>query len=465
MATLSVESLHIEVHRRTRMMAEARQRGFVDWYNSERGYGVIWGDDDEEYFVHRSNLTPGLHLAARLDVTFCVRERANQRGLEAYDVMADEESAVPQIPNHRLTGKIAWFKCRDAADGDTGAARRGYGIINAEDDEEYFVHGSNIAESVPLSGNPEVTFLLRLRQRGMSSLEAYDVVLSVRELAERELIERERKAEQRRREEEQRRGQLEREAEQRQRKERERTRVSQPQVKHEAGPVPAASEPPARAASEPSPAAAPFWSPDSLRWREIIAIETGGIDQLAEWEPVLPRTPLPSHSTGRPREDQLPQPATPTSTTDSPAGTGFWYQQFKATGRTVADGADAESKEIETRVVGVMYENRQSVIWKLSEGEQVRLCREPDNPRDKNAIRVERLAGEQIGYISREEAAIFAPAFDKQGRPVTAVVTAVLRGYSSNSTLGVCIRFSVPDSSANSRLSIPDFRDSWEDQP
>jgi hypothetical protein len=50
-----------------------------------------------------------------------------------------------------------------------------------------------------------------------------------------------------------------------------------------------------------------------------------------------------------------------------------------------------------TRVVGVTFNGRQEVIAQLKDGEQIYLKREPRNPYDRNAIRIERMNGDQIG--------------------------------------------------------------------
>lgn len=102
------------------------------------------------------------------------------------------------------------------------------------------------------------------------------------------------------------------------------------------------------------------------------------------------------------------------------------------------------SKAIETRVVGVTFEGRQAIVAQLSLKEQIWLRREPDNPHDRNAIRVERQNGQQIGYLSRALAATLARSLDEHGQPVPAVVTALPGGYSPRSAVGVQIRFAAP---------------------
>jgi len=109
------------------------------------------------------------------------------------------------------------------------------------------------------------------------------------------------------------------------------------------------------------------------------------------------------------------------------------------------------AREIETRVVGVTFENRQSVIRRMTVGDRVWLRREPTNAYDPNAIRVETYDGAQIGYISRIEAAALARVLDEHGKAVPGVVTFITGSHYYDSNLGVRIRFSLPHVS-----SLPD---------
>jgi hypothetical protein len=101
-------------------------------------------------------------------------------------------------------------------------------------------------------------------------------------------------------------------------------------------------------------------------------------------------------------------------------------------------------QEIQTAVVGVTYENRQEVVACLSIAEEVRLRREPDNPYDANAIRVERQDGRQIGYLNRYLAESLAPRFDGYGQPILAVVVKVGGCYYGTYASGVRVRFHAP---------------------
>ena len=98
-----------------------------------------------------------------------------------------------------------------------------------------------------------------------------------------------------------------------------------------------------------------------------------------------------------------------------------------------------------TRVVGVTFDGRQAVVAKLKVGEKILLRREPSNPYDANAIRVERFSGQQIGYIDRFKAASLAPKFDAHGVLVVGTVIQLVGGLSKGRSLGVVIEFTVPD--------------------
>jgi single-stranded-DNA-specific exonuclease len=100
---------------------------------------------------------------------------------------------------------------------------------------------------------------------------------------------------------------------------------------------------------------------------------------------------------------------------------------------------------IETRVVGVSFENRQKVVELLTQREQVFLVRQPENSFDPNAIKVVRWDRQQVGFLNRELAKILAPRMDKSGRFIKAAVTRLLGGNSYNSNLGVWIKFRLPE--------------------
>ncbi len=165
----------------------------------------------------------------------------------------------------------------------------------------------------------------------------------------------------------------------------------------------------------------------------------------------------PAPPTGGTRPTPAPRhPPVPTGAQEN-----WWAQQLRASGGG-QPSAPPGPRVIETRVVGVTYEGRQAVVAQLSVGEQVQLRREPANPHDPNAIRVERQNGQQIGYISRFEAAMFAPLLDAKGGLLPATVTDLTGGYSALSSRGVKIRFTLPEAGSSAPPPIRDFDDSWE---
>jgi single-stranded-DNA-specific exonuclease len=104
-----------------------------------------------------------------------------------------------------------------------------------------------------------------------------------------------------------------------------------------------------------------------------------------------------------------------------------------------------KARSIETKVVGVTYEGRQAVVSILTEREQVFLIREPENAFDSNAVKVVRWDRQQFGYLNRELAKILAPRMDKSGRFIKATVIRLFGGNSSNSNIGVWIKFRIPE--------------------
>lgn len=86
-------------------------------------------------------------------------------------------------------------------------------------------------------------------------------------------------------------------------------------------------------------------------------------------------------------------------------------------------------------LVGVTFENRQSIIAKYCEiGKPVYLFREPDNQYDSNAVAVYIDAGKKreiIGYIGREQAKYYAERMD-QGKQYDAVVGWIYGGNGIN---------------------------------
>jgi len=87
-------------------------------------------------------------------------------------------------------------------------------------------------------------------------------------------------------------------------------------------------------------------------------------------------------------------------------------------------------------VAGESY--RQDAIKHCREGEFLVLKREPENKFGENAVAVLRENGEQIGYISRDNAEWVARVMD-EGKKVEAKIKCITGGKKGKPTLGVVI--------------------------
>ena len=72
-------------------------------------------------------------------------------------------------------------------------------------------------------------------------------------------------------------------------------------------------------------------------------------------------------------------------------------------------------------LAGFRYAEAAAVWPELAEGDPLDLVREPDNPHDANAVRVE-WRGRKLGYVPRSDNAALAWAMDR-GEPVRARVS------------------------------------------
>jgi hypothetical protein len=79
-------------------------------------------------------------------------------------------------------------------------------------------------------------------------------------------------------------------------------------------------------------------------------------------------------------------------------------------------------------VRGILYEGRAGIVERFaSQSQLVFLVREPDNPKDPNAVRVRLETGHDIGYVPREDAPAVPKLLDL-GFPYRARITKILRG-------------------------------------
>jgi len=58
--------------------------GTVKFFNEIKGFGFISGSDEQDYFVHKSNLLPGVRLTDGAEVIFDPVE--GDRGMKATNV-------------------------------------------------------------------------------------------------------------------------------------------------------------------------------------------------------------------------------------------------------------------------------------------------------------------------------------------------------------------------------------------
>lgn len=95
----------------------------------------------------------------------------------------------------------------------------------------------------------------------------------------------------------------------------------------------------------------------------------------------------------------------------------------------MATAAHAESVKLlvqSSPLAGFRYHDAAKVWTELKIGDRLRLVREPDNPYDPNAVRVE-WQGVKLGYVPRRENGALAWAMD-HGEPVYARIS-VLREH------------------------------------
>ena len=118
---------------------------------------------------------------------------------------------------------------------------------------------------------------------------------------------------------------------------------------------------------------------------------------------------------------------------------GYWLSTLQAA--QPAKEEITEAGQITTFVAGTRYGNRPAVVNSLTVGDQLQLVPEPTNLYDRNAIRVERLDGSQVGYIPRHLAALLAGSFQE---PLQAKVIKLDHSYAAFGKQDVTITFACP---------------------
>lgn len=100
--------------------------------------------------------------------------------------------------------------------------------------------------------------------------------------------------------------------------------------------------------------------------------------------------------------------------------------------------------EFRTHVAGVTYENRAPAIRTLRVGDAVVLKRQPDNPKDANAIAVQTVDSRSLGFLPAALAVRLARSLDQMGGQHQATVTAMNPGEPNGSYLSLSIEFTIP---------------------
>lgn len=98
----------------------------------------------------------------------------------------------------------------------------------------------------------------------------------------------------------------------------------------------------------------------------------------------------------------------------------------------------AEMDSFYTKIVGVTFDQRQSYISKLQEGDRLQLVRQKDNPHDENAVMVQK--NEQtLGFLRKELAKNIAPLLGN-GHLYEGVVEQVTGGGTKNYGVNILIK-------------------------
>lgn len=106
---------------------------------------------------------------------------------------------------------------------------------------------------------------------------------------------------------------------------------------------------------------------------------------------------------------------------------------------------DDSYKSVAVPVAGVNYKKRQEAVKNLRANEHVLLRREPFNPYDRFAIRVETSDGHHIGYVPKEVANVLSPYLDDVTKLMSARVVGLQTGATEQQPISVKIAFQVPN--------------------
>lgn len=88
-------------------------------------------------------------------------------------------------------------------------------------------------------------------------------------------------------------------------------------------------------------------------------------------------------------------------------------RRYKFNARPVDYFTNPGTIDFKTYVVGLQYENRLEYLSEVSEGDELKLVREPDNVFDPHAMAVHTNAGQKLGYIRSSKAFVLSTLFDE----------------------------------------------------
>lgn len=63
-------------------------KGKIKWFNIEKGFGFIVGEDDKDYFVHVTQMPEGIEIIEDMDVDF--ETTKTTKGTQAMNVKLNE---------------------------------------------------------------------------------------------------------------------------------------------------------------------------------------------------------------------------------------------------------------------------------------------------------------------------------------------------------------------------------------
>lgn len=113
------------------------------------------------------------------------------------------------------------------------------------------------------------------------------------------------------------------------------------------------------------------------------------------------------------------------------------------------------------RVAGVTFDNRQQIIARLHLMQAVRLQSDPLNPHDCYAVRVETLAGEQIGFVPKEQSRQISELLNSGEVSAVGWVNELTGGTPEYSNRGVVIGVEISEIQSPSQIYYA--RDEQED--